>query len=40
MMELKEKMVRREDEANATIKELTEKIETIDAEVNEEREKK
>lgn len=39
-MELKEKMARKENAANATIKELTEKLETIDAEINEEKEKK
>ncbi|RLU18517.1 hypothetical protein DMN91_008874 [Ooceraea biroi] len=40
MVELKEKMVCKEDKANATIKELSEKFTGIDAEINEEREKR
>jgi len=40
MLELKEKMTRKEAEANATIKELSIKFETIDAEIIEEREKR
>jgi len=40
MLELKEKMARKEAEANATIKELSIKFETIDAEIIEEREKR
>lgn len=40
MLELKEKMARKEAEANATIKELSAKFETIDAEIVEEREKR
>ncbi|KYQ47435.1 hypothetical protein ALC60_13556 [Trachymyrmex zeteki] len=40
MLELKEKMARKEVEANATIKELSEKFETIDVEIIEERKKR
>lgn len=40
MVELKEKMARKESEANATIKELSDKFNAIDAEMNEEREKR
>lgn len=40
MLELKEKMACTEAEANATIKHLSEKFETVDAEINEEREKR
>jgi len=36
-VDLKEKMARKEAEANATIKELSEKLETIDVEINKER---
>lgn len=40
MLELKEKMAHREAEANATIKELSVKFETINTEIIEEREKR
>ncbi|EFN80620.1 hypothetical protein EAI_04204 [Harpegnathos saltator] len=40
MLELKEQMACKEAEASAIIKELSEKFETIDVEVNEEREKR
>lgn len=40
MLELKQKMFCKEAEANATIKELSEKFQAIDEEINEEREKK
>ncbi|XP_014483292.1 PREDICTED: myosin-2 heavy chain-like [Dinoponera quadriceps] len=40
MLELKEQMVSKEAEANATIKELSDRFGTIDAEINEEREKR
>lgn len=40
MMELKEKMACKEAEANATIKQLSEKFGTIDVEIGEEREKR
>lgn len=40
MLELKQKMVQKEVEANTTIKELSEKFEAIDKEINEEREKR
>jgi len=39
-VDLKEKMARKEAEANATIKELSKKYETIDVEINKEREKR
>nr|XP_012230750.1 PREDICTED: putative leucine-rich repeat-containing protein DDB_G0290503 isoform X2 [Linepithema humile] len=40
IVDLKEKMARKEAEANATIKKLSEKFETINVEINEEREKR
>lgn len=40
MLELKEKMARKEAEASATIKELSAKFETINAEFIEEKEKR
>lgn len=40
MVELKEKMAQKENEANATIKELSDKFKTIDVEINEERDKR
>lgn len=40
MLELKQRMAHKEIEANTTIKELSEKFETIDKEINEEREKR
>lgn len=40
MLELKQRMVRKEAEANGTIKELSEKFEAINEEINEEREKR
>lgn len=40
MLELKEKMARKETEANAAIKELSEKFETVDLVIAEERQKR
>lgn len=40
MTELQEQMACKEAEASATIKGLSERLETIDAEINEEREKR
>lgn len=40
MLELKEKMARKGEEANATIKKLSEKFETVNTEFIEEKEKR
>jgi len=40
MVELKEKMTHKEDEANTTVKELSEKLKIIDTEIMEERMKR
>jgi hypothetical protein len=40
MVELKEKMAHKEDEANTTVKELSEKLKMIDEEIVEEKVKR